>query len=93
MKQHLRTLIIILVCLGVLIPFASNAPDGLEKVAETFGIEEHEPIWTGLMPDYTFPVIDNDYISTLLAGVIGVFLVLGAAFALGVILTKQISNK
>lgn len=89
MKQYIKTLIIILVCLGVLIPFASNAPDGLERVAETFGIEEHEPIWTGLMPDYTFPVIDNDYISTLLAGVIGVLLVLGATLTLGITLTKQ----
>ena len=88
MKRYLKTLVLTLVCLAVLIPFASNAPDGLERVAETFGIEEHTPTWTGLMPDYTLPTIDDSYISTLLAGTFGVFLVLGVAFMLGMAITK-----
>jgi cobalt/nickel transport protein len=87
-KRYLKALILILVCLAVLIPFASNCPDGLEKVAETLGIEEHTPTWTGLMPDYTLPTIDDPYVSTLLAGTFGIFLVLGVAFALGIAVTK-----
>jgi hypothetical protein len=38
-------------------------PDGLEKVAETLGVEEQETA-TGLMPDYTVPVVENDYSSS-----------------------------
>jgi hypothetical protein len=35
------------------------------------------------MPDYTVPVVENESGSTFIAGVVGVFLVLGAAFVLG----------
>jgi len=88
MKRYLKPLILILVCLAVFIPFASNAPDGLERVAGTLGIEEHTPTWIGPMPDYTLPAIGNAHVSTLLAGTFGVFLVLGVAFILGMAITK-----
>jgi len=87
-KRYLEALILILIALAVLIPFASNLPDGLEKVAESLGIEEHTPTWTGLMPDYALPTIEDPYISTLLAGTLGVFFVLGVAFMLGMVITK-----
>lgn len=89
MKGYPKALILTLVCLAILIPLASNAPDGLEKVAETFGIQEHEPVWKGLMPDYSLPTIDNPYISTLLAGTFGLFLVLGVTFLLGKAIAKK----
>ena len=91
MKKYLKALILILVCLAILIPFASEFPDGLERVAENLGIEEHEPVWKGLMPDYTLPTIENPYASTLLAGTLGVLLVLSVAFIVGIAVTK--SNK
>ncbi|MCJ7614775.1 PDGLE domain-containing protein [Candidatus Bathyarchaeota archaeon] len=89
MNGHVKALILILVCLAVLIPFASGDPDGLEMVAENLGVEETESPSVGLMPDYTVPVVENDYGSTLVACVIGVFLVLGAALLLGKTLTKH----
>lgn len=92
MEGYIKGLILTLICLIFLIPFASEFPDGLEKVAETFQIEEPEPPWKGLMPDYTMPVIGNAYFSTLLAGVLGVFLVLGAAFILGMTIARQKSE-
>jgi len=88
LKQYLKALILTLAFLSILLPLASNAPDGLERVAETLGIEEQKPAWEGLMPDYTLPTIDNPYISTLLAGFFGVFLVLGVSFILGIAITK-----
>lgn len=88
MKGYLKALIILLICLAILIPLTSDAPDGLETVAKTLGIKEHEPIWKGIMPDYTLPTIDNPYTSTLLAGIFGIFLVLGIAFLLGIAVTK-----
>jgi hypothetical protein len=87
-KGYFKALILILLFLAVLIPFASEFPDGLEKVAETFGIEENTPLWTGLMPDYQLPIIDTPYISTLAAGIFGIFLVFCATFILGTAMSK-----
>jgi hypothetical protein len=87
-KGYFKALILILFSLAVLIPFASEFPDGLEKVAETLGIEENEPSWKGLMPDYQLPTIDKPYVSTLAAGIFGVFLVFCATFILGMAISK-----
>ncbi|MEM3576936.1 MAG: PDGLE domain-containing protein [Candidatus Bathyarchaeia archaeon] len=93
MRGYLKALIIILVCLAVLIPFASEFPDGLETVVENFQIKENEPYWKGLMPDYTLPTIENQYASTLLAGICGFFLVLAAAYTVGLAATKPKGEK
>ena len=77
-----------LFCLAVLVPLASNAPDGLEKVAETLGIIEQEPLWTGLMPDYNLSAIKNTYISKVLAGIFGTLSVLGIALVVGTVISK-----
>lgn len=89
MKGYVKALAIILISFVILLPFASTYPDGLEKVAETLGIEENEQLWKGLMPDYTMPTIEDPYISTLLAGFFGVFLVLALSFALGKAISKR----
>jgi hypothetical protein len=88
MNNYIKALIFIIICLAFLIPFASSNPDGLERVAEDLGIEETHSSSTGLMPDYTVPIVKNDYGSTLIAGIIGVFLVLGVTFVFGKTLTK-----
>lgn len=49
-------------------------------MAESLGVEGQELWWSGLMPDYTLPVINDPYFSTLFSGVFGFILVLGAAF-------------
>ena len=89
MNNYIKALIVILVCLAVLIPFASNDPDGLKRVAENLGVEETESPSQTLMQDYAIPIVKNDYGSTLFAGVIGVFLVLVAALFLGKALSKN----
>jgi hypothetical protein len=83
MKKYFGVVALIMVFLVVFIPFASSNPDGLERVAETFGVSEHEPLWNGLMVDYSIGAVGNGYVSTLLAGVFGVFMVLLAGFLLG----------
>lgn len=88
MKGHLKALILIIVTLAVLIPLVSDFPDGLEKVAETLGVKEHTPIWSGLMPDYALPKINDPYFSTFFAGAFGVLVVLGAGFILGMVIAK-----
>jgi len=73
----------IVIFLAVLIPFASSNPDGLEKVALTLGAKEHQNFWNGWITDYSFSWISNQYVSTLLAGVFGVIIVLAAGLLLG----------
>ena len=79
----------LIVFLAVFIPLASSNPDGLEKVVETYGAEEQEPIWNGLMGDYSVSGISNPYVTTLIAGVAGTVIVLGAGLLLGKTMPKK----
>jgi cobalt/nickel transport protein len=83
MRKYFGIIVLIVVFLAVFVPFASSNPDGLEKVALTFGAEEHQPFWNGLMGDYSIGAVGNSYVSTVLAGVFGVFMVLLVTFLLG----------
>ncbi|MBX5327529.1 MAG: PDGLE domain-containing protein [Candidatus Bathyarchaeia archaeon] len=89
MKSYRKALLLIVIFLIVLIPFASTFPDGLERVAESLGIAEPEPLWPGLMSDYAFPGINNPYVSVLAAGVIGVFLVFSISYVVGYVSTRK----
>jgi hypothetical protein len=89
MNKHLAVIAAIVVFLAVFIPLASSSPDGLERVVENFGVAEHQPFWNGIMSDYAIAVIADPYVSTLLAGVFGTFMVLLAAFLLGKAMTPK----
>ena len=89
MNKHLAVIAAIMVFLAVFIPLASSSPDGLERVAETFGVEEHAPFWNGIMSDYAIAAIGNPYVSTLLAGVFGTFMVLLVGFLLGKVMMPK----
>jgi hypothetical protein len=88
MWGSLKAAILILVCLAILVPFASRFPDGLERLAGTLRIEPQEPMWKGLMPDYRLPTIDDRYVSTFVAGAVGIILILVAAFLVGTAMTR-----
>lgn len=92
MKNSAKAIVIMIVALMVLIPFASTHPDGLEKVVESVGIEEPKPIWKGLMPDYTFTAIEDSYFATLTSGLVGVFLVCSIAWIMGLMATHKSKN-
>jgi hypothetical protein len=92
MKKYFATVALIMIFLAALIPFASSNPEGLEKVAATFGAEEHAPLWNGIMFNYSVGAIGNPYISTLAAGVFGTLIVLLAAFLLGTTITPKKSR-
>ena len=79
----------IAIFLIVLIPFVSSNPDGLEKVAKTYGAQEHQSIWNGIMADYSFFFIGNQYVSTLLAGIFGVLAVLVAGLVFSKVMTSN----
>jgi hypothetical protein len=89
MNKRLAAIAAILVFLAVFIPLASSSPDGLERVVENFGVPEQEPFWNGFMSDYAIAAIADPYISTLVAGVFGTFMVLLAGFLLGKVLSPK----
>ncbi|HET89645.1 MAG TPA: cobalamin biosynthesis protein CbiM [Chloroflexi bacterium] len=74
--------LVIAVLLAILSPLASAHPDGLEWVAEQRGFLDlaQEPLYE-IIPDYVLPGIGNEALATILAGVIGVGLVLAATLA------------
>jgi cobalt/nickel transport system permease protein len=70
--------------LAVLAPLASVKPDGLEWVAEQTGFLDRArgPLFS-ILPDYSVPGVENSAISTIVAGLAGVLLVLGVAYLVG----------
>lgn len=71
-------------------PFASSFPDGLEKVAQKYQfLHEAAPAFTGIMPDYIIPFVQNGALSTGLAGLTGVGITLLAAFCLGKLIRSK----
>jgi len=89
MRGVTKAIILIIIGLIVLLPFASTHPDGLEKVAGSLGIEEPEPMWSGLMPDYTFLLTENPYMSKLISGLIGFFLVFSLVWGVGRVFARR----
>jgi cobalt/nickel transport system permease protein len=66
----------------LLSPLASADPDGLERVAEDLGfLGKGASAPYQLIPDYTFPILGETALSTIVAGVIGL-VVVGAIIVL-----------
>jgi cobalt/nickel transport protein len=84
-------LAVCLVLAGLVSPFASPHPDGLEHVAEAKGIAAAEqPAWTASpIPDYAVPGIEREYIATGLAGIIGTLIVLAAGWGLARLVRRR----
>lgn len=74
---------VLAVLLAVLSPLASSHPDGLEWVAEQTGFIDKAvgPAYE-IIPDYVLPGISNPAAATILAGIVGVVIVGGAAVLL-----------
>ena len=71
-KTWINALIISLVVGTFVSLVASSSPDGLEYVAEQHGfINAAVNHISGLVPDYAFPGISNEYIATAFAGLFG----------------------
>ena len=74
---------------GVLSVFASSFPDGLEKVAEEKNfMESATSYWTGLIPDYLMPGINQEWLATALAGIFGTLIVFTILKLIEIIIKK-----
>jgi len=76
---------IIVTLLAVLIsPLASSNPDGLERVAENIGfLESGVSAPYNILPDYTIPLLGETGLSTILAGIVGSFVLIGLLILVG----------
>lgn len=74
-------------------PFASSAPDGLEKVAETKGFAQKGEGWAfwlyAPLRDYGISLIKNEKVSTALSGLIGTLGVFLIALGVSKLLKKK----
>jgi cobalt/nickel transport system permease protein len=69
------------ILLAVLSPLASSHPDGLEWVAEQKGfLDVAQGALYELIPDYVMPGIHNEAIATIVAGILGIFIVFTVAY-------------
>ncbi|MBO8169710.1 MAG: PDGLE domain-containing protein [Thermoanaerobacteraceae bacterium] len=73
-RRAVRLLLVTVVVVLVLAPFASSFPDGLERVAEDLGFlsaNHMSEINVAIMPDYEVPGLGG-YTGTVLTGLFGV---------------------
>jgi hypothetical protein len=85
-------LIGLLLALGValLSPLASPHPDGLERVAEDEGfLDQAQDAPYQIIPDYSFPGIENEALATIVAGLVGTALLFGLGYALAWLLRRR----
>lgn len=82
--------IAIAVLVVFLSPFASANPDGLERVASDLGFLDSSrvPLFS-LIPDYSIPVLGQTSLSTIMAGLTGVVVVLVVALIAGRALQRK----
>jgi len=82
--------VVIALVVVLLSPLASASPDGLERVAKDMGFISAGQISPfEIIPDYTIPFLGETPLSTIVAGAIGVLVVLGIAFVTGRSLQKR----
>jgi cobalt/nickel transport protein len=74
-------------------PFASKAPDGLERISADKGCAEKGEggsAWRHpLMPDYKIAGVRSESVGTALAGLAGTLLVFGVAFGAGKLISRK----
>jgi ABC-type spermidine/putrescine transport system permease subunit I len=82
----------LLLALGValLSPLASPHPDGLERVAENEGfLDQAQDAPYQVIPDYSFPGIENEALATIVAGLVGTVLLFTIGYALAWLLRHR----
>ncbi|MDD3985060.1 MAG: PDGLE domain-containing protein [Methanobacterium sp.] len=80
----------ILICLMIVVFssfFASPNPDGLEKSAENFGVNETQAVITAPFPDYGIEGLDK--IGEIGALVIGILVTLGLSWLVAILIRRK----
>lgn len=80
MKNNTKLLLLIVVITVAASFFASAYPDGLEWVAEKLGFIETAQESSSVMTDYACPFIKFGGLSTVVAGLVGIGIILTLTF-------------
>ena len=78
---------VLMVAFAVLLPFASRSADGVQNLVANSG-DKQQPIWNGIMASNTISAL-NPYVSSLIAGLLGIGIVLIVTYAVGATVTKK----
>jgi len=71
-------------------PLASNAPDGLDKVAADHGVRSREtPVLKSPLAEYRMPGIAREHVATAAAGLAGTLVVFGVALVVAKSLARR----
>lgn len=74
---------------GLVAPFASSLPDGLESVIERANLHVSESGPASPLPDYETPAIGAGRASVFVAGAIGIVVVFAATYVVGRVLSRR----
>lgn len=92
MRDEVRTIVgimLVLSCLLLIAPFASQYPDALERVAQKLNFASYKKeLFSAPMPGYLFPYIRNRKLAIYIAGTLGTILVLALTTFLAKLLKK-----
>jgi hypothetical protein len=82
--------LLIALLLVLLSPLASRFPDGLDSFAEEHGFVDKasEPAFM-VVPEYSFPGVENEAAATILAGLLGTLIMFGLGFGLASMLKSK----
>ena len=92
MRNRIWWIVGLLIALGLTLisPLASGWPDGLERVAEDQGfIDLQVGSFYEIIPDYVLPGVASESLATVLAGMVGVFVVFAVTFGAGYALRRR----
>ena len=95
MKRIILVLLVFSLFLVVFIaPFASEKPDGLERVAldKKFDHNENSKI-SSPFSDYTISFIKNERVSTALSGILGILVTFGFVYIIGILIRRKTNAK
>jgi len=81
--------IIVILAVFLFVPVYIAGPDGLEAVFQTYGFTPLYQIWSGLIPDYQIPWIANEWVTSLLAGILGILIVFAITYSLGKLMVRR----
>ncbi len=91
-RQVWMIALLVALAVALLSPLASPHPDGLERVAEDqVFIKRAQDAPYEIIPDYTFPGIENEAVSTIAAGVVGTILVAALTYGLARLARRRAS--
>ena len=82
--------LLVALALAVISPIASAWPDGLERVAEDLGfIQKAQDAPYQIIPDYPFPGVGNEALSTIVAGIVGTLIVFAVMWGVAAMLRRR----